>query len=526
MVVLKPLVLACLASTCVAASPQQVPLGNGQDFDADNLKHVARENGPQIFNALHSSMRQFGSSLKHNGMSFFPAKVPAKTQFYHGTHTKERVTGMEWLAFEIEHAEMFARSRGGGPPGKRPGGPGRRPGGGPGERPGEGPERPEDPKKGPAGGPGPGRPPMDGQSAGYLHTYQTNRELSNLLYIDGMSAGKTSMGTLDTTDFVLRNITDETAPWGDYQRAQDLCTLGSEWNVEGFIRMEAGFEIILCNFTEGLDFVSAHQRPANGKPEGFNDLDHFEYVRGLAARYQGITAGRVEVDYSSMVSAFFYPLNLTNPDQNKTELPRLVSADSSGIVRLKEDIRSSLSQSKARDHRSIDWQGVVDMLVTRYSDRLQYLASNLSTQKDMLSDINVLLNVYIDYNKTDIETAKESCAVHYLRPVVPVSTQDHLLHEAILAVSTQICNSLFEVRTMLIEAEENESTNGDAAKSVVKELISRLDWSTWLECGKCAYNEVCFVAIWPWGSLEDHEHPSCLKPDMITQRHGYWNMDR
>ena len=28
---------------------------------------------------------------------------------YHGTHVKERVNGMEWLAFEIEHAEMFAR---------------------------------------------------------------------------------------------------------------------------------------------------------------------------------------------------------------------------------------------------------------------------------------------------------------------------------------------------------------------------------------------------------------------------------
>ncbi len=66
------------------------------------------QNANHIFNAIHSSMRQWGSSLNHNGMSFFPAVVPAGTQFYHGRGAEEPVQGLEWLAYEPEHALGFS----------------------------------------------------------------------------------------------------------------------------------------------------------------------------------------------------------------------------------------------------------------------------------------------------------------------------------------------------------------------------------------------------------------------------------
>ena len=368
---------------CQARSEQvQVPLLPLVDNYGPSIE-IARENGPQIFNALHSSLRQWGSSLKHNGMSFFPARIPANTTLYHGTHTQgqDPVKGMEWLAFEIEHAEVFARSMGrrpGGPPGERP------PGGG---RPGEpghgGPPDENNPEWKPFSPPPvervddqtyaspDGVPPPGRGMPGYLQMYRTNRELSRLLYIDGMSAGKTSMGTLDTQDIVLRNVTDSTMPWADYQRAKDLCALGVEWGLEGFIRMEAGFELILCNFTDGLDFLSARKTPQYDRPEGYDEMSRFEYMRGVAARYQGITAGRLTIDHSAMVSAFFYPLNLTNPDQSRPDLPRLVSSEVEAIGHLKSDLRQVLSLDRPQQHSGIDWQGVVDMIVTRYSDRLQ-----------------------------------------------------------------------------------------------------------------------------------------------------------
>jgi hypothetical protein len=214
MPLLSSLSICSLLVLSAAASPPQISL-NPNNPHGPSVKN-ARANAPQIFNALQSSMRQWGSSLNHNGMSFFRATIPVNTQLYHGTHTADPVTGMEWLAFEVEHAEVFARSRG--PPGK-----GRRPpGGGPGGRP-CGP-----PGEGDRDGDRPPLPPMgqdprllapygDGSSVyaethGYLHEYRATRTLDKLLYIDGMSAGKTSMGTLDTQDFLLRNDTTSSAP--------------------------------------------------------------------------------------------------------------------------------------------------------------------------------------------------------------------------------------------------------------------------------------------------------------------------
>ncbi|KAG4435314.1 hypothetical protein IFR05_009203 [Cadophora sp. M221] len=498
----------------VSATSSQLPLSDTRILD--NGPHVdhARANAPHIFNALHSSMRQWGSSLKHNGMSCFTANIPNNTLLYHGTHSKETVTGMEWLAFEIEHAEVFARMRGPGGPGRGP------PGGRPGERPPSGPNGP---------------PPSQGLSRensqktdneptsyGYLHIYRTSRPLTKLLYLDGMSAGKTTMGTLDTQDYVMCRDSDmsTTNPNGDYGRAQCMCKLGAEFGIEGIVRMEAGFELILCNFSTGLEFITANQRPKYDAPEGVMDSSQFEYVRGVAARYQGITSGRVKVDYSSMVSAYFYPLNLTNPDATKSKLPRLPVSDKEGLSRLKADVLDIFSSDSQAD--TVDWQGVVDMIVTRYSDRLQYLASSNLTDRAALSEINFLLSAFIDYTDLSIPNAIETCSRIYLPTMISPTRSDGLIYEAVLTVTRKICSALFEVRDVLLEGENEVNSTVTIPNLAIQELIGYLDWSTWLECGKCAYDEVCYVAIWPWGSVEDHEQPGCVKSDDLSGRRGYW----
>jgi hypothetical protein len=47
-----------------------------------------------------------------------------------------------------------------------------------------------------------------------------------------------------------------------------MCALGTERGIEGIVRMEAGFELIFCNFTDEMELVSATQRPEVDKPEG------------------------------------------------------------------------------------------------------------------------------------------------------------------------------------------------------------------------------------------------------------------
>ncbi|KAK7520557.1 hypothetical protein IWZ03DRAFT_438097 [Phyllosticta citriasiana] len=62
-------------------------------------------NANHIFNAIHSSLRQWGSSLQHNGMSFFLASVPEGTQFYHGRRSNETVPGLDDRHPDVGHLE-------------------------------------------------------------------------------------------------------------------------------------------------------------------------------------------------------------------------------------------------------------------------------------------------------------------------------------------------------------------------------------------------------------------------------------
>ncbi|KAE8441498.1 hypothetical protein EG329_004886 [Mollisiaceae sp. DMI_Dod_QoI] len=503
--------------------PAQVALLSFLDTEENHGPSLenARANAPHIFNAIHSSMRQWGSSLNHNGMSFFPARIPNNTHLYHGTHTLDAVTGMEWLAFEIEHAEMFSQTL------PRP--------------------RPPPGSLGspcPSASPGCHPSPMevdwaeswneishtdddddDDQESiqGYLHIYRTTRPLNNLLYIDGTSAGKSTLGTLDSQDFVLCNRSNNTQFWADYDRGKELCAIGAEWGIQGFIRMEMGFEVIFCEFSDGLTLESARQRPTWKTRRKYEVLNDFEVVRGASLRYPGITAQRLELDYSGMVSAFWYNLNLTNPDSEHSDVPRLPSSEKEELARMKSDVKKAFEESVAREDVGNDWQGVVDMIVTRYSDRLQVMAGNNSSRENILIGIGILLNVFLDYGNVDVPTAVEKCSTHYLGTTVPETASDHFIQEAVLGVTNKICSTLFYVRELLLEGEETaDSSLLDESRVALQELVEYLNWTTWRECGKCAYDEVCLAAIWPWGTVEDHKHPTCLKGDVVRNRFGYW----
>jgi hypothetical protein len=369
----------------------------------------------------------------------------------------------------------------------------------------------------------------DDREQGYLHIYRTTRPLTNLLYVDGLSAGKTTMGTLDSQDFVLRNNSDgqDKPLFGDVTRGRELCDLGAEWGIEGFVRMEMGFEIIFCEFSDGLVLESARQRPS-GKNRTYEGLEGFEVMRGASLRYSGITAQRLRLDYSGMVSAFWYNLNLTNPNPDRADVPRLPASETKTLARMRADLKLAFEESSTRKHIGNDWQGVVDMIVSRYSDRLRLMAANDTSRETILADIAVLLNLYVDYGNFDVPTAIEKCSTHYLTAAVSRTTADRIIHEALVTVTGKICTTLFYVGQLLLEDEDSADNSAlDESKSVLKALMDYLNWTTWRECGNCAYDEVCFVAIWPWGSVEDHKHPSCMKREAFHARpSGYWDFPR
>jgi hypothetical protein len=147
-----------------------------------------------------------------------------------------------------------------------------------------------------------------------------------------MGAAKESWGTCDSQDLLLEGVGRNSTKGpngGDVVYGRLLCKLAKEWGIDGWIRMECGFEIIYCDFAPGagLEFVSKHGSAfpnETSNPSWEVSTLLFEAFRAASQRYHGMSSGRIQVDWSSMVSAFAYDVNVTNPDLERHDLPRLI----------------------------------------------------------------------------------------------------------------------------------------------------------------------------------------------------------
>ncbi|KAJ8128086.1 hypothetical protein O1611_g5550 [Lasiodiplodia mahajangana] len=368
------------------------------------------------------------------------------------------------------------------------------------------------------------------------------------IYVDGMGGGKTSMGTLDSQDLILRgkkfDDDRERAHWvrvqedeeppskppsaggpmDERERAADLCDLAQAWGLDGIIRMEAGFEIIQCDFSNGLEQVQALQRPdSNASGPGRMRLGGLEQLRGLAERYQGIGSSRTIIDYSSMVSAYFFPVNLTNPDPKRQDLPRLSSAEDDGLAGIKDYVGKMVSEREEQPLRTIDWQDVTDMIVGRYADRLKYMAEGVHTLELMTDEVNFLTTVFIDNREGDnVDEAIERCTLFYLRSVSPVTEPDVLIKAALETTTQRICQVLFQVRQILVEDPMPDQKCLDDAVSAVRGLMEYLNWTRFKRCPPCAINEVCLVPMWPFGTVDQYNSPRCSNETIVGNEDNYW----
>lgn len=459
-------------------------------------------------------------------MSFFLATVPQGTELYHGSLYDEPVTGREWLAFEPEHAMLFTsfvlpRENGAdntsdlkhtdsqrrffttfgthlGLPHSTSSA----------TRLGESNQvslQLRDVKDGPI------------LQTGWLHTYAAKHDLK-LIYIDGMSAAKSTNGTLDTQDYILLNETNQHSVLWDLVRADRLCKIAKEeylGHVDGFLRMEGGFEIILCDFQRHLKTL----RITRARPkEDFFDVDEssiFAYFQAVASRYHGVGKERVRLNYDSFVTAYEHQLDFSMEPRG---LPRLNNTPSEVLSAVRNKVYDTVVQPGAFDV-SRDWQAIADKIVLRYSPRLGFLTSGTPSTNRTLMEIEHLLEPFIDYDERNPQSEVVRCQQQFLPPPLPPPrlAQASLPAKAVTEVSRKICSTLVNILC-------NE-TGHQSPASTLQDLVDWLDWSTWKECKGCAYDEICFLPIWPIGGVLDHDSPSCMDATKVLHRNGYWGYD-
>ncbi|KAH0834369.1 hypothetical protein FOPE_03621 [Fonsecaea pedrosoi] len=365
------------------------------------------------------------------------------------------------------------------------------------------------------------KPPLHSKP-GWLHTYKT-KDILHLLYIDGTSAGKCDKGTLDSQDILLLNSTQDRhgGMFGEIERGKSLCKLANEaWGgkVKGFIRMEAGFEIILCSFKNNLDFVSAARAgligPVGTDPDSDDHefLSSMKWIKAVAARYDSIGGGRVKLDYENFVTCYAYDLDLFK-DENS--LPRLTNLSTASLDKIRHDVDSMVLHWKlpTRDSGAIDWQSVADMVIERYGKALQFLVSGaLNTPDAFFQELSVLLQVFVDSDNRNMTAEMERCVRQFVPTTADVSAS--VAARAITSVTHDICSSLitaFDVKVAVAESVEK-----------LRQLMHYLGWSIWKKCGDCPLDEICFIPMWPFGAVEDFEHPQCRSAKNVNGRMGYW----
>ncbi|CDO51504.1 similar to Saccharomyces cerevisiae YOR389W Putative protein of unknown function [Geotrichum candidum] len=154
-----------------------------------------------IFNAVHNTMRILGNSVARNGFSFVSGHVPVGTFLYHGkTGAEPPAPGtMEWLAFDAEYSMVML------------------------------------------GG------PFRSNNDSHFLTYVTTAPLK-ILNVDGASASLFPIGTMDSQGFVLDQPKPDWERFTEYERAELLCEFGKHSDVDGYVRLNTGFELILCDF--------------------------------------------------------------------------------------------------------------------------------------------------------------------------------------------------------------------------------------------------------------------------------------
>lgn len=321
-------------------------------------------------------------------------------------------------------------------------------------------------------------------------------------------------------------------------RAQGLCNLAAtlwQHRIDGVIRLEGGFELILCDFEAHLERVDVLAVGRDDKQRG--PTGGWEYTKAVASRYHGIGGGRVRVDYEAFVSVFAADVRglWEGEVTSDVRMPRLTNVAAADLARVRDDV-TTVVLAKDWSTQGRDWQAVADMAVARYSAPLQHVVTSPAFRRDkeeLAQYLKGLLRPFVDAGDRNATRETERCVAQIVPALpslnVPPGSVPPLAHRAVHAVGKRICDTLLtslSIATSSTPQSRFSTVYAEHAVELVAELVEWLGWTSWKECGLCGDEQVCFIPIWPTGTFEDHANPKCRGAKEVEGRTGYWGMRR
>ncbi|KAI3613761.1 hypothetical protein WG66_013572 [Moniliophthora roreri] len=365
-----------------------------------------------IFETISSLLQQWPNTRYRNGHTIVPAHILPGTLLYHGRSDPNLPTGPEWTATDPEHSTVFCRTT---------------------------------------------------DDKGCWHITLVATRLLNVLYFDGSSAAKMPYGSMDTQDIIAWGLVNSTRYFAEQERLAALCTWGKPLGIDGFVRMEMDFEVMLCDFTAGLEVESmlnleiVDSDPSPPIKHRINqDLARLYYdINSFGARVirrdiEVIRAGghhntfpgetRIQLDLSRLISFYDTELvpSLVEP-RLKTKsrlahrLERISSEDIKAVMHRLEDTYSSPAATSG-----IDWFTLLRVIKDRYADRLELIRDilNETTTSRFTDDLRarnihvqltVMMQPYLLYsmNSTSHSPSPFNSSTSWAKPAFELCSTAH-----------------------------------------------------------------------------------------------------
>ncbi|KAG1905312.1 uncharacterized protein F5891DRAFT_1183250 [Suillus fuscotomentosus] len=469
--------------------------GFGSKIEQWSLDEGPAENatGNLIFDTVHSLLQHWPNTRYRNGHNIIPGTIPIGTLLYHGTTRNAIPSEPEWTATDPEHSLAFAR----------------------------------------------------GDNTGWHLTLAATRPLK-VLYFDGSSAAKVSEGTMDIQDIIAWGEVQPERVLDENSRITDLCRWGKKFGIDGFARMEMDFEVMLCDFTAGVEVVSflhvrvlwkdnnrdppKNRRPLPPSPELWSRMVEAMHSGSWHNRYPG--ESRIVLDLAGLVSLYDIALapslvpvraGLERRDH------RVFGISPEDISQLMRKLTEVISRPDPGS--GIDWKALTHVIVDRYADRLELVRHLLnftpSDPQELLqraklvqTQLRVMLAPYL-LDATVVPSA-DTPGLHPLQWASPVfrlcatthTTSDdiskRLLLKSIEDTMREICrvttniwavgvmsgfDTLFPIE---LDGEPDVAQIMNDWRQDTQKLMSWLDWSIWIKCRPaCGPEEICYLPTWP-----------------------------
>jgi len=371
-----------------------------------------------------------------------------------------------------------------------------------------------------------------------------------VLYFDGFSAAKNGLGAMDLQDVLNHGKVNDSAGGGrgDGDRGRALCEWGKQYNIDGFVREEASFEVIQCDFDVGtvvVNFINATARltekqdsgegrrpprppagppgdpgrgpgvhPPSDRSNVYLEQQGWSFYRAAVSHAQTVDP-RFIVEPAHMVSLYddhYSSLRSTFTLSKRHHNLRNIS--NTDVERFRNELHQAVTDWNLGKRSGIDWSGNARGIVERFGPRLAELrvtlqrkAGNLTATVDETRiAVYGLVGHYISAPDT-LSVWPSPPSVHERRQrlreasqrcigvftghlgIFDLTPQEARLLDAISGVLKRICEFSTSLLGDTLEILDSKVSEPDLPqietwRHELADLMNWLDWPTWRQCSR------------------------------------------